>query len=93
MAKPPLKQAKPKKVVSKKPPLKNRAPEQTHEEVRYIKYLIDRQIPVCVRMTDNEDIEGTIEYYDAAFIRVTRSDGPNLFIFKHDIEYLYELPD
>ena len=76
-----------------KPAPKNRAPEYTHEEVRYIKHLIDNRIPVCVRMTDNEDVRGTIEYYDSSFIRLTRKDGPNLFIFKHDIKYLHEIAD
>lgn len=77
-----------------KPPAapKKRAPETTFEEVKYLKYLIDNQIPVRVRMTDNEEVAGTIEYYDAAFIRLTRDDGPNLFIFKHDVKYLYEEP-
>jgi len=85
------KAAKPKKKT--KPPAKNRAPECTHEEVRYIKYLIDNQIPIRVRLADNEDVEGTIEYYDASFIRLTRTGAPNLFIFKHDIKYLYEIPE
>jgi len=76
-----------------KPPAKSRAPETTHEEVRYIKYLIDNRIPIRVRLADNEDVEGTIEYYDASFIRLTRTDAPNLFIFKHDIKYLYEIPE
>ena len=77
----------------KKPAPKRRAPEQTYEEVRYIKYLIDNAVPVRVRMTSNEDVSGTIEYYDASFIRLTRKDGPNLFIFKHDIKYLHEEPE
>ena len=44
-------------------------------------------------MTDNEDVIGTIEYYDVSFIRLTRDEGPNLFIFKHDIKYIYEIDD
>ena len=60
------------------------------EEVRYIKRLIDEEIPVRVRLHDNQEIAGTIEYYDHSFIRVTRTDGPNLFIYKHDIKYLHE---
>ncbi len=44
-------------------------------------------------MNNNEDVTGTIEYYDASFIRLTRDDGPNLFIFKHDIKYIYEIED
>ncbi len=55
-----------------------------------MRHLIDNGIPVCVRMTNNEDVSGVIEYYDAGFIRLTRRGAPNLFIFKHDIKYLYE---
>jgi sRNA-binding regulator protein Hfq len=85
-------------IVSKKPPRKQappkkRAPEITFEEVKYLKHLIDNDVRVCVRMTGNEDVRGTIEYYDASFIRVTREDGPNLFIYKHDIKYVYEDPE
>jgi hypothetical protein len=65
--------------------------EQTFEETRYLKYLIDRKIPVCVKMADNDQVTGTIEYYDQRFIRITRPAGPNLFIFKHDIKYFYEV--
>jgi host factor-I protein len=69
---------------------KTRAPEQTFEEVRYLKYLIDNEIPIRVRLLDNEEVSGTIEYYDASFIRLTRDGEPNLFIFKHEIKYFYE---
>ncbi|MEK7406022.1 MAG: hypothetical protein AAB225_13020 [Acidobacteriota bacterium] len=75
---------------NKKPSAKTRAPEYTHEEVRYLKYLIDREIPIRVRLRNNEEVAGTIEYYDASFIRLTRHGAPNLFIFKHDIKYFYE---
>lgn len=68
-----------------------RPPEQTFEEIRYLKRLIDGKIPVCVKLSDNQRIEGVIEYYDHRFIRVTRAGAPNLFIFKHDIKYLYEV--
>ncbi len=69
---------------------KKRPPEQTFEEARYLRHLIDNEVPVCVRMSNNEEVCGVIEYYDAAFIRLTRKGSPNLFIFKHDIKYLYE---
>lgn len=69
---------------------KARAPEQTFEEVRYLKYLIENEIPIRVRLNNNEEVSGTIEYYDTRFIRLTRQGAPNLFIFKHDIKYLYE---
>ena len=44
-----------------------------------------------VKLTDGEEVTGTIEYYDHSFIRLTRKGEPNLFIFKHDIKYLTEL--
>ena len=40
---------------------------------------------------DNEEVRGVVEYYDQRFIRLTRAGAPNLFIFKHDIKYLYEV--
>jgi sRNA-binding regulator protein Hfq len=69
----------------------SRPPEQTLEEIKYLKYLIEKKTPVCVKLTDNEEVQGVIEYYDQRFIRITRSGAPNLFIFKHDIKYLYEV--
>lgn len=67
-----------------------RPPEQTFEEVKYLKRLIENKTPVCVKLSDGEEVHGVIEYYDQRFIRVTRDGAPNLFIFKHDIKYLYE---
>jgi host factor-I protein len=67
-----------------------RAPEHTFEEAKYLKRLIEHQVPVRVRLSNNEEVEGIVEYYDASFIRITRHGEPNLFIFKHDIKYLIE---
>ena len=69
-----------------------RAPEQTFEEARYLKRLIESATPVRVTMENGEQVVGTIEYYDHSFIRLTRAGKPNLFIFKHDIKYLQEEP-
>jgi host factor-I protein len=67
-----------------------RAPEQTFEEARYLKRLIDGSTPIRVTMADGEQVVGVIEYYDQSFIRLTRQGQPNLFIFKQDIKYLQE---
>jgi sRNA-binding regulator protein Hfq len=79
------------KKIKPKAKLKAKPPEQTLEEVKYLKYLIDNTLRVCVRLVSNEEVCGVIEFYDSNFIRLTRKDGPNLFIFKHDIKYLYEM--
>lgn len=76
-----------KKSAAKAPP-----PEHTHEEARYLRYLADHEIPVVVTLHTNETFTGVIEFYDLAFIRLTRQKGPNLFIYKHDIKYIYEQP-
>jgi host factor-I protein len=68
-----------------------KAPDHTLEEARYLQRLIDEQVPVRVRLGDNQEVEGTIEFYDARFIRLTREGAPNLFLFKQDLKYLYEL--
>ena len=68
-----------------------KAPEQTFEEVKYLKHLIEARARVRVRLSDNQEVEGMVEFYDTNFIRLTREGQPNLFLFKHDIKYLYEL--
>lgn len=71
---------------------KGKPPEQTFEEIKYLKRLIEDEARVRVCLTSGEEYSGTIEFYDSRFIRLTRDDGPNLFLFKHDIKYLYEEP-
>ena len=70
-----------------------KAPDHTFEEVRYLQRLIDDRVPVRVRLSDNQEVQGIIEFYDARFIRLTREDAPNLFLFKQEMKYLYELPE
>ena len=69
---------------------KTKAPEQTFEEIRFLRDLSEKQVVVRVRLTDNSEVEGIIEFYDVDFIRLTRKGKPNLFLYKHDIKYLYE---
>lgn len=78
-------------VASKGAKSKPKVADHTFEEVKYLKHLVDNEIPVLIRLENNEEVRGTIEFYDAGFLRLTREDGPNLFIYKHDIKYLYEL--
>lgn len=70
---------------------KPKVTDHTFEETKYLKHLVDNDIRVRIRLENNEEVTGTIEFYDAGFLRLTREDGPNLFIYKHDIKYLYEV--
>jgi hypothetical protein len=70
---------------------KSKAPAQTFEEAYYLKRLVESQAPVRVRLVTGELCEGSIEYWDAGFIRLTCTDGPNLFIYKEQVRYIEEL--
>jgi RNA chaperone Hfq len=71
---------------------KTLAPDTTLAEPRYLRQLIDQAKPVTVKLLSGELLHGTVEYYDRHFIRLTRADAPNLFVYKHEIKYLYEDP-
>ena len=65
-------------------------PEETSQEAAYLKSLGEKQKPVSIKLADGEVVHGWIEYYDKNMVRLTREDGPNLFIFKHEIMYIAE---
>ncbi|MBY0505280.1 MAG: RNA chaperone Hfq [Bryobacteraceae bacterium] len=71
---------------------KTLAPDSTSAEPVYLKQLIEASTPVVVKLQNNSLLRGTIEYYDRHLIRLTRKDAPNLFVYKHEIKYLYEDP-
>jgi sRNA-binding regulator protein Hfq len=70
---------------------KSKAPAQTFQEAYYLRELTEREARVCVKLEDGSEHRGVIEFWDAGFIRLNRDDGAKLFIYKHDIRYLYEL--
>ena len=65
-------------------------PDDTGMEASYLKSLGEKQTPVTIKLHSGESFRGWIEYYDVAMVRLTREDGPNLFIFKHEIVYIAE---
>ena len=65
-------------------------PEDTFEEAGFLKGLGEKQKAVSVKLMDGQVVTGWIEYYDKNMVRLTREGAPNLFIFKHEIKYLYE---
>jgi sRNA-binding regulator protein Hfq len=64
--------------------------DHTLQEAKYLKSLVVNKTPVRVRLRNSEEVQGVVEYYDANFIRLTRSGEANLFIYKSDIKYLEE---
>jgi len=75
---------------SAKKPAKTPPPDDTGMEPAYLKALGEKQTPVSVKLHSGETFNGWIEYYDVAMVRLTREDGPNLFIFKHEIMFIAE---
>ena len=69
---------------------KSPPPDETFQEAAYLKALGEKQTPVTVKLLDGECVRGWIEYYDQNMIRPTREGQPNLFIFKHEIQYIAE---
>lgn len=67
-----------------------KAPEQTGAEPKYLRQLIEAKTPIQIKLEDDSVVSGTLEYYDVAFLRLTREDAPNLFIFKDDIKYVMD---
>ena len=70
---------------------KTKAPEQTLEEPKYLRRLVESSARIRVKLSNNEEVDGVLEFYDESFLRLTREGQPNLFLYKHDIKYLYEL--
>ena len=63
---------------------------ETGQEALYLRYLSEKQIPVCVKLRDGENLTGWIEYFDDRMIRLTREGKPNLFIYKQQIRTISE---
>ena len=69
---------------------KKSPPEQTNAESFYYKKQMDAHTPMVLVLRDNEELRGTIEWYDKNSIKLHRNEGPNLLILKHNIKYMYK---
>ena len=85
---PPPSQPRPATSTKKKIP-----PEQTNAESFYYKKQMDSHTPMVIVLQDNENLHGTIEWYDKNSIKLHRDEGPNLLILKHNIKYMYKDQD
>jgi len=69
---------------------KKKAPESTQREAEYLRDLVERKQSVRLRLNDNLEHTGTIEYFDGWFMRRTRPGQPNLFVFELCAKYMIE---
>lgn len=65
-------------------------PDQTNaENFYYIKQMQSKTSMVIV-LKDGEELRGIIEWYDKASLKVNRTEGPNLLVYKSNIKYMYK---
>ncbi len=76
------------------PPRRSKSlpPGEIGQEALYLRFLSEKQVPVCVKLRDGEVVQGWIEYFDERMIRLTREGEPNLFIYKEQIRFISEFP-
>ena len=68
-------------------------PAETNAEIFYYKKQMDSHTPMVIVLTDGEEVEGTIEWYDRNALKVNRKDAPNIMLLKHNIKYMFKAED
>jgi host factor-I protein len=77
---------------SRRPPSakKSTPPDQTNAEQFYYSKQMQGKTQMVVVLTDGEQLEGVIEWYDRDCLKLNRNGAPNLLLFKHCIKYMYK---
>ena len=68
-------------------------PQETNAEIFYYKKQMDAHTPMVIVLQDGEEVEGTIEWYDRAALKINRRGAPNIMLLKHNIKYMYKAED
>jgi sRNA-binding regulator protein Hfq len=65
-------------------------PDQTNAENFYYIKQMQGKTPMVIVLKDGEELHGVIEWYDRHSLKVNRTEGPNLLVYKSYIKYLYK---
>jgi host factor-I protein len=68
-------------------------PAETSAEIFYYKKQMDQHTPMIIVLTDGEEVEGTIEWYDRSALKINRKGAPNIMLLKHNIKYMFKAED
>ncbi|HEV2799489.1 MAG TPA: hypothetical protein VGW12_03280 [Pyrinomonadaceae bacterium] len=68
-------------------------PSETNAEIFYYKKQMDAHTQMVIVLNDDEEIVGTIEWYDRAALKINRKDEPNILLLKHNIKYMFKAED
>ncbi|MBV8454483.1 MAG: RNA chaperone Hfq [Deltaproteobacteria bacterium] len=69
---------------------KSTPPDQTNAEQFYYSKQMQGKTHMVVVLTDGEQLEGVIEWYDRECLKLNRIGAPNLLLFKRCIKYMYK---
>lgn len=72
---------------------KSSPPQETGAEIFYYKKQIDSHTQMVIILQDDEEVVGTIEWYDRDALKVNRKDAPNVMLLKHNIKYMFKAED
>jgi len=77
---------------NRRPPAgkKSTPPDQTNAEQFYYSKQMQGKTHMVVTLTDGEQLEGVIEWYDRDCLKLNRDGAPNLLLFKRCIKYMYK---
>ena len=69
---------------------KTTPPAETNAEQFYYSKQMQSKTHMVVVLTDGEQLEGVIEWYDRDCLKLNRIDAPNLLLYKRCIKYMYK---
>jgi host factor-I protein len=69
---------------------KSTPPDQTNAEQFYYSKQMQGKTQMVVVLTDGEQLEGVIEWYDRECLKLNRIGAPNLLLYKRSIKYMYK---
>lgn len=69
---------------------KQAPPEQTNAENYYFIKQMQNKTAMVVVLDDGAELRGWIEWYDKDCIKLNRTDGPNLLVYKHCIRFMFK---
>ena len=72
------------------PAKKQIPPDQTHAENFYYLKQMQTKTPMVVVLTDGETLRGVVEWYDRTCIKLNRTEGPTLLLYKACIKYMHK---
>jgi len=64
--------------------------ESTNAENFYYQKQMQGKTPMVIVLLDDEEIHGTIEWYDKSCLKLCRNGMPNVVVYKPAIKYMYK---